>query len=67
MSTVPATLRSNAANVRKLLPNWAWALVFLGLFGGLGYVLVFSLANFVTSHPREIVVTIPSDQFAKPR
>ena len=31
MSTPAATLRTNAANVRKLLPNWAWTLVFLGL------------------------------------
>lgn len=49
------------------MPSLFRLLVFLGLFGGLGYVLVFSLANFVTSHPREIVVTIPSDKFAKPR
>jgi len=31
MSTVPATLRTNVTNVRNLLPNWAWALVFLVL------------------------------------
>ncbi len=31
MSTVPATLRTNVTNVRNLLPNWAWTLVFLVL------------------------------------
>ncbi len=31
MSTATATLRTNTANVRKLLPNWAWVLVFLAL------------------------------------
>ena len=29
MSTAATTLRTNATNVRKLLPNWAWTLVFL--------------------------------------
>jgi branched-chain amino acid transport system permease protein len=31
MSTATASLRTNATNVRKLLPNWAWMIVFLGL------------------------------------
>jgi branched-chain amino acid transport system permease protein len=31
MSTAVATLRSNATNLRRLLPNWAWGLVFLAL------------------------------------
>jgi branched-chain amino acid transport system permease protein len=31
MSTAAASLRSNAANVRRLLPNWAWALVWIAL------------------------------------
>ena len=35
------------------------------LLGGIGYVAVFSLANFVKYQPREIVVTIPPDKFLK--
>ena len=31
MSTAAASLRTNATNVRKLLPNWAWVIVFLAL------------------------------------
>jgi branched-chain amino acid transport system permease protein len=31
VSAAVATLRSNAANVRRLLPNWAWALVWIAL------------------------------------
>jgi branched-chain amino acid transport system permease protein len=31
MSTAAATLRTNAANVRRLLPNWAWALIWIAL------------------------------------
>jgi hypothetical protein len=49
------------------MPSLFRFLVFVGLLGGLGYVAVFSLGNFVKSHPREIVVTIPSDKFIKPQ
>jgi branched-chain amino acid transport system permease protein len=31
MTTAAATLRTNAAGIRRLLPNWAWGLVFVGL------------------------------------
>src|ERR671924_1420581 len=31
MSTAAATLRSNAASVRRLLPSWAWGLIFIAL------------------------------------
>jgi branched-chain amino acid transport system permease protein len=31
MSTVAATLRTNATNLTRLLPRWAWGLVFLAL------------------------------------
>jgi len=47
------------------MPSLFRFLVFAGLLGGLGYVAVFSLANFVKYQPREIVVTIPSDKFLK--
>ena len=36
------------------------------LLGGLGYAIVFSLANFVDLKPREITVTVPQDKFLKP-
>jgi branched-chain amino acid transport system permease protein len=31
MSTAVASLRSNAASVRRLLPTWAWGLILIGL------------------------------------
>jgi branched-chain amino acid transport system permease protein len=31
MSTAAATLRTNATNLRRLVPNWAWMLAFLAL------------------------------------
>jgi hypothetical protein len=40
-------------------------LVVVGIIGGLSYVTVFALANFVKYKPREIVVTIPPDKFLK--
>jgi hypothetical protein len=47
------------------MPSLFRFLVIVGLIGGIGYVAMFSLANFVSYHPREIVVTIPPDQFLK--
>ena len=47
------------------MPSLFRFLVFVGLLGGIGYVAVFSLANFVKYQPREIVVTIPPDKFLK--
>jgi hypothetical protein len=47
------------------MPSLFRFLVFVGLIGGLGYVAVFALANFVQYHPREIVVTVPPDKFLK--
>ncbi len=47
------------------MPSLFRFLVFAGLIGGLGYVAIFSLANFVQYHPREIVVTVPPDKFLK--
>ena len=31
MTTAAATLRSNASGLRRLLPPWAWGLVFIAL------------------------------------
>ncbi len=47
------------------MPSLFRFLVVVGLLGGLAYIAVFSLANFVTYQPREIVVTIPPDKFLK--
>ena len=47
------------------MPSLFRFLVVLGLIGGLGYIAVFSLANFVKYQPREITVTIPPDKFLK--
>jgi hypothetical protein len=47
------------------MPSLFRFLVVVGLIGGLGYVAVFSLANFVRYEPREITVTIPPDKFLK--
>jgi len=47
------------------MPSLFRFLIFIGLIGGLGYAAVFSLANFVTYHPREIIVTVPPDKFFK--
>jgi hypothetical protein len=49
------------------MPSLFRFLIFIGLIGGLAYGAVFSLANFVKYHPREIIVTIAPDKFLKPR
>lgn len=47
------------------MPSLIRFLVFLGILGGLAYGAVFSLASFVESKPREIIVTVPPDKFLK--
>jgi branched-chain amino acid transport system permease protein len=39
MSTAVATVRTNATNLRRLLPDWAWGLVFLALAVLYPYIL----------------------------
>jgi branched-chain amino acid transport system permease protein len=39
MSTAVATLRSNASSVRRLLPSWAWGLIFVLLALAYPYIL----------------------------
>jgi hypothetical protein len=47
------------------MPSLFRFVIFVSLIAGLGYATVFALANFVKYHPREIVVTVPSDKFVK--
>jgi len=47
------------------MPSLFRFLIVIGLVAGAAYGAVFSLANFVTYHPREIIVTIPPDKFLK--
>ena len=47
------------------MPSLFRFLVFVGLIGGLVYIGVFALANFVKYQPREISVTVPADKFMK--
>lgn len=49
------------------MPSLFRFLIFAGLIGGLAYVGVFALANFVKVQPREITVTVPPDKFVKQR
>jgi hypothetical protein len=48
-----------------IMPSLFRFLVVVSVIGGLTYALVFSLANFVSYKPREIIVTVPSDKFVK--
>jgi hypothetical protein len=48
------------------MPSLFRFVLVVALLGGLGYVAVFSLANFVSPSPREITVTITPDKFLKP-
>jgi hypothetical protein len=48
-----------------IMPSLFRFLVVVSVIGGLAYALVFSLANFVSYKPREIIVTVPSDKFIK--
>ena len=36
-----------------------------GIIAGIGYGVIFALANFVNPKPREMTVTIPQDRFLK--
>ena len=47
------------------MPSLFRFLMIVGLIGGAIYATVFSLANFVKYHPREIIVTIPANKFVK--
>jgi branched-chain amino acid transport system permease protein len=50
MSTAAATLRSNASNVRRLLPNWAWALIWIALA-----ILFPTIVNSMVASPDDLL------------
>jgi hypothetical protein len=47
------------------MPSLFRFLVIVAVLAGLGYLVVFSLANFVDLKPREISVTVPPSKFIK--
>jgi hypothetical protein len=47
------------------MPSLFRFLTVLAVIGGIGYGIVFALANFVTPKPREMTVPIPPDKFLK--
>jgi hypothetical protein len=47
------------------MPSLFRFLMVVGIIAGIGYGVVFALANFVNPKPREMTVTIPPDRFLK--
>ena len=47
------------------MPSLFRFLMVVGVIAGIGYGVVFALANFVNPKPREMTVTIPPDKFLK--
>jgi len=47
------------------MPSLIRLLAILGIIAGLGYAAMWSLANLVEPHPREMSVSVPADRFAK--
>ncbi|WP_426437913.1 histidine kinase [Bradyrhizobium genosp. P] len=47
------------------MPSLFRFLTVVAVIFGIGYGIVFSLANFVHPKPREMTVTIPPDKFLK--
>ena len=47
------------------MPSLFRFLMVVGIIAGIGYGVVFALANFVNPKPREMIVTIPPDKFLK--
>jgi hypothetical protein len=49
------------------MPSLFRFLTLVAVLGGLGYGMMFLLANYFDPKPREITVSVPPDKFAKQR
>lgn len=49
------------------MPSLFRFLAVAGLLAGLGYGLIYALANLVEPTPREMTITIPREVLTKPR
>jgi hypothetical protein len=49
------------------MPSLFRLLIVVAVICGIGYGVIFALANLTNPKPREITVTIPSDRFYKQR
>jgi hypothetical protein len=47
------------------MPSLFRFLTVVAIIGGIGYGIIFALANFVNPKSREMTVTIPPDKFIK--
>ena len=47
------------------MPSLFRLVIFLGMLSGMAYGAVYSLAQYVQLHPRQIIVTVPADKFIK--
>ncbi len=47
------------------MPSLIRLIVILGILAGLGYATLWSFANLVQPHPREMSVVVPVDKIAK--
>jgi hypothetical protein len=47
------------------MPSLFRFLTIVAVIGGIGYGVLYALANFVTPKPREMTVTIQPDKFLK--
>ena len=47
------------------MPSLFRFLTVLAVIGGIVYGVIFTLANFVSPKPREMIVTIPADKLLK--
>ena len=56
-----------AGPVDETMPTLFRFLFVIGLLGGLGYGVLYALANYTDPKPRQITVTIPQNQLTKHR
>jgi cell division septal protein FtsQ len=64
-SALDRAQRERTASRAVKMPSLFRFLVIVAVLAGLGYLVVFSLENFVDLKPREISVTVPPSKFIK--